>query len=46
LNHFNFGSIVPNLENAGVGGFGTDFANPSVTAANGRVVWVGGKLSW
>ncbi|HWF02099.1 MAG TPA: hypothetical protein VHA06_00350, partial [Candidatus Angelobacter sp.] len=33
FNHFNFGSVVPNLEFAGVGSFGADFANPNVTAA-------------
>ncbi len=46
FNHFNFSSIVPNLENAGVGTFGLDFANPNVTAANGRAVWIGGKLTF
>ena len=46
LNHYNFGSIDPNLENAGVGAFGADFANPSVTAANGRTVIIGGKVTF
>jgi hypothetical protein len=46
LNHFNFTSIDPNVEDAGVGAFGADFANPAVTSANGRVVWIGGRLTW
>jgi len=44
FNHFNFGSVVPNLEFAGVGSFGADFANPKVTAANGRTLFVGGVV--
>jgi hypothetical protein len=46
LNHFNFTSINPNLENAGVGTFGNDFANPSVTSASGRTVWIGGRVTF
>ena len=46
MNHFNFTSIVPNLEFAGVGSFGNDFANPSVTSASGRTLFVGGKVSF
>jgi hypothetical protein len=48
LNHFNFGSIVPNIENAGLAptNFGSVYASPATTGANGRVVWVGGKVSW
>ncbi|HJT53670.1 MAG TPA: hypothetical protein VJ848_07445, partial [Candidatus Angelobacter sp.] len=46
FNHFNFGSVVPNIEFAGVGQFGAYFANPAVTGANGRTVWIGGKLSF
>ena len=44
MNHFNFSSVVPNLEFAGVGLFGNDFANPSATAANGRTFFVGGVI--
>lgn len=46
FNHFNFTSIVPNLEFAGVGAFGNDFANPAVTTAVGRTLFVGGKVSF
>lgn len=46
FNHFNFGSIDPNLEDAGVGRFGADFANPAVTAATGRTFFVGGKITF
>ena len=44
LNHFNFTSIDPNLEDAGVARFGSDFANPAVTTASGRTIWIGGTL--
>jgi len=46
FNHLNFASVVPNIEFAGVGQFGADFANPSVTAANGRVIFIGGKITF
>ncbi|HEY6349367.1 MAG TPA: TonB-dependent receptor [Candidatus Angelobacter sp.] len=46
LNHFNFGSVDPFLEDAGVGRFGADFANPAVTGANGRTFYVGGKITF
>lgn len=46
FNHFNFTSIDPNMENAGVGQFGRDFADPSITTAAGRVIWIGGKLTF
>jgi hypothetical protein len=46
FNHFNFTSINPNMENAGAGTFGTDFANPSVTSAAGRTVWIGGRVTF
>ena len=46
FNHYNFTSINPNMENAGVGTFGTDFANPSVTSASGRTVWIGGRVTF
>jgi hypothetical protein len=31
FNHANFGSVVPDIENAGLTGFGTGFATPSLT---------------
>lgn len=31
FNHANFATVVPNLENAGLTGFGTGFATPSLT---------------
>lgn len=46
FNHFNFTSIDPNMEDAGIGLFGRDFANPAITTAAGRVVWIGGKISF
>lgn len=51
LNHFNFSSVIPNVEFAGVGTFGSDFANPKVTSTllsqNGsRVIWIGGKFTF
>ena len=46
FNHYNFTSIDPSLEDAGVGKFGQDFANPSVTSASGRTVWVGGRVTF
>ncbi len=46
FNHFNFTSIVPNVEFAGRGLFGGDFANPSVTTANGRTMFIGGKVTF
>ncbi len=47
LNHFNFASVVPFVEDAGVKGFlGAGFANPSVTGANGRVVTVSGRFTF
>ena len=46
FNHFNFANVDPFLNDAGKGQFGTDFANPSVTAANGRTVFVGGRITF
>jgi hypothetical protein len=46
FNHFNFTSIDPSLEDAGVGKFGQDFANPKVTSASGRTVWIGGRVTF
>jgi len=50
LNHFNFGSIDPNMEDAGLGTaaslFGIGFNNPAQTGANGRVVSVSGRFTF
>jgi hypothetical protein len=50
LNHFNFGSIDPNMEDAGLSmigsNFGLGFNNPAQTAANGRTVLVSGRLTF
>jgi hypothetical protein len=50
LNHFNYGSIDPNMEDAGLGTapslFGVGFGNPAQTAANGRVVSLSGRFTF
>lgn len=49
FNHFNFASVDPALEHAGLGGIpgsGTGFALPFVSGANGRSVLVGGRISF
>ncbi len=51
LNHFNFGSINPNVEWSGLSGsdirnFGLPFADPSTTGANGRVVSISGRFTF
>jgi hypothetical protein len=46
FNHFNFTSVDPSLEDAGIGKFNQDFANPSVTSAAGRTVWIGGRVTF
>jgi hypothetical protein len=50
LNHFNYGSIDPNMEDAGLGTapslFGIGFNNPAQTAANGRVVSISGRFTF
>jgi hypothetical protein len=47
FNHFNFTSIDPNLEDAGLqNAFGAGFANPATTTANGRTFFVGGKITF
>ena len=49
LNHFNFNTISPTLENAGRGynAFGADFANPTVSGnTNGRTVIIGGRVTF
>jgi carboxypeptidase family protein len=47
FNHFNFTSIDPNMEDAGLqNAFGAGFATPAVTTAAGRTFFVGGKVSF
>jgi hypothetical protein len=46
LNHFNFGSVDPNLEDGGIHVFGAGFADPSITGANGRVVSISGRITF
>lgn len=47
FNHYNFSSIDPFLEDVGSSaGFGVGFANPAVTDAPGRKLFVGGKISF
>jgi hypothetical protein len=51
LNHFNFGSIDPNMEDAGINpgftsNFGIGFDQPAQTAANGRVVSISGRITF
>jgi len=44
LNHFNFGSVDPFLQDAGQNGSGNGFGDPSLTGANGRRLIIGGKF--
>jgi len=46
LNHFNFSNVDVALEDAGLSNFGQGFANPALTSAGGRVLYVGGKLTF
>jgi hypothetical protein len=50
LNHFNYSSIDPNMEDAGLGTapslFGVGFNNPAQTTAAGRVVSLTGKFTF
>jgi Carboxypeptidase regulatory-like domain len=51
LNHFNFASVDPNMEDAGLTQsdirlFGAGFGLPSQTAANGRVVSLSGRITF
>ena len=51
LNHFNFGSIDPNVEDAGltpgdIRVFGAGFGLPAQTAAAGRVLSISGKFTF
>src|SRR5579884_1395190 len=46
FNHFNFANVDPFLDDAGKNAFGRSFANPAVTAANGRTIFIGGRLTF
>jgi hypothetical protein len=51
LNHFNFGSIDPTVEDAGLTQgdirlFGVGFGQPAQTAANGRVLSISGRFTF
>jgi hypothetical protein len=51
LNHFNFNSIDPTVEDAGLTQsdirlFGVGFGKPSQTSANGRVVSISGRFTF
>jgi carboxypeptidase family protein len=50
LNHFNYSSIDPNMEDAGLSQiaslFGAGFNKPAQTSANGRVVSLTGRLTF
>ncbi|HYX69886.1 MAG TPA: carboxypeptidase regulatory-like domain-containing protein [Terriglobales bacterium] len=46
FNHFNFTSIDPVLADAGFVRNGTGFGDPSLTSANGRRIWFGGKITF
>ena len=46
FNHFNFSSVDPNLEDAGIGNFNQDFANPRLTTAAGRTLLLGAKVTF
>jgi hypothetical protein len=46
FNHFNFNSVDPFVEDAGLATQGTGFGDPSVTGAAGRRIIVGGRLTF
>jgi hypothetical protein len=46
FNHYNFSSIDPFIDDAGLTGFNLGFANPAATDAPGRKVFVGGKITF
>jgi hypothetical protein len=49
FNHFNFASVDPAVDHAGLGGrpgSGLGFALPSVSGANGRTIFVGGRITF
>jgi hypothetical protein len=46
LNHFNFASVDPFLQDAGQNQSGNGFGDPSLTGANGRRLILGGKFTF
>ncbi len=46
FNHFNFTSVDPAILDAGLVAQGTGFADPSLTTANGRRFFVGGRFTF
>jgi hypothetical protein len=46
FNHFNFSSVDPFLEDAGLATSFTGFGDPSLTGGNGRKIFIGGKLTF
>jgi Carboxypeptidase regulatory-like domain len=50
LNHFNYSSIDPNMEDAGLSTvtslFGAGFNNPAQTTANGRLFTISGRVTF
>jgi hypothetical protein len=49
FNHYNFASVDPAVDHAGLGGrpgSGLGFALPFVSGANGRTVFVGGRITF
>jgi hypothetical protein len=46
FNHFNFANVDAFLDDAGKTSFGSAFANPATTAANGRTIFVGGRVTF
>jgi hypothetical protein len=46
FNHFNFSSVDPFIEDAGLVGSFTGFGNPSTTGGNGRRIFIGGKFNF
>jgi len=49
LNHFNFATVNPTIEFAGLNTqqfFGSSFGAPNATAAAGRVIFLGGKITF
>jgi hypothetical protein len=46
LNHWNYTSVDPNLEDAGQKVFFSGFADPTLTNANGRVVSISGRVTF
>lgn len=46
FNHFNFLNVDAFLDDAGKTSFGSAFANPATTGANGRTVFVGARITF